>query len=480
MHAFAGIIAGVIGGVVVGLVSQSHISVAGPAAGLITIVIGAMENLKTFEIFLLAVLIAGIIQILLGLLKWGDIAQYVPLSVIKGMMAAIGIILILKQIPHLLGYDKDFEGDEDFIQADGRNTFTELLDASGFTSISAIAVGVLGLALMFSWGYLLRKSQRIRKFLPAPLIVVLLGILINEIVAAYWPAHAIGPAHLVDLPAISGIADLGSEFRFPAFGSIGDGRVWLLALQIAIVASLESLLCLEATEKIDPQKRIASPNRELIAQGVGNSLSGLIGGLPITGVIVRSSANADAGATSKMSTIFHGLILVVTVTLIPGLLNMIPKAALAAILIYTGYKLANFALLKEQFLKGMSAFIPFAITIAAIILSNLLVGVMIGIAIGLIFVLKKSFKISVVVVNEGPDYLFRFGEQVQFYNKAAVKRHLEKLPDNARVIFDFTNNSIIDPDIMEMLIDFRVAADARNINLSFNNPPLSYRFLANK
>ncbi len=480
VHAFAGIIAGIIGGIVVGLISQSHISVAGPAAGLITIVIGALENLKTFEIFLLAVVIAGLVQIILGILKWGEIAEYVPLSVIKGMMAAIGIILILKQIPHLVGYDQNFSGDEDFIQSDGRNTFTELLDVAGFTSLGTIIVGLVGLLLMFFWGRILRKSQTLRKFLPAPLIVVLVGIGINILLLNLWPVHAIGKAHLVDLPMITGITDFASELRFPDFGAIGNSKVWILGGQIALVASLESLLCLEAAEKLDPQKRIASPNRELIAQGVGNTMSGLLGGLPITGVVVRSSANANAGATSKMSTIFHGIILALAVTMMPGLLNLIPKAALAAILIYTGYKLANVALLKEQFIKGMNAFIPFAVTVVAIILSNLLVGVVIGIVVGLIFVLKSSFKLSVVVVNEGSDYLFRFGEQVQFFNKAAVKRNLERLPDNAKVIFDFTNNSIIDPDIMEMLIDFRVSADARNIHLEFNNPPLAYRFLANK
>ena len=344
---FSGIIAGVIGGIVVGFLSGSPLSVSGPAAGLTAIVAAAILKLPTFETFLLAVVIAGIIQLVLGFLKAGILGDYVPNSVIKGMLAAIGIILILKQLPHLVGFDKDFLGDETFSQADNENTFSEILNAFGFITPGAALIGFISIAILVLFENKKIKENSILKQIPAPLLVVAIGLIINEVLNANNSSLAIQAEHLVNLPVAKNMSDFIGLFSKPDFSQLNNSTMWTVAITLAIVASLETLLSIEAIDKIDPYKRVTPTNRELKAQGIGNIISGLLGGLPVTSVIVRSSANVNAGAISKKSAIMHGILLFASVLLIPNLLNKIPLSALAAILIFTGYKLTKIPMIKE-------------------------------------------------------------------------------------------------------------------------------------
>ena len=368
----SGILAGIIGGIVVGILSKSHTSVSGPAAGLAAVVLAAITQLGNFNVFLLAVCLAGLIQLAAGIAKVGFIANFMPTNVIKGLLAAIGIILILKQIPHAVGFDKDYEGDFSFFQQDGENTFSELLNIFKYFSWGAIIISGISILVMIFWD---KTPLKRFKYLPASLVVVILGVLINLFFQKSFPSIALMQEHLVNIPAMDGINSL---ITMPDFKSIGNSQVWIVALTIAIVASIETLLNLEAVENLDPHKRVASPNKELVAQGVGNILSGLIGGIPITSVIVRSSVNINAGAETKMSAILHGLFLLLSLLLLSPVLNLIPLASLASILLLTGYKLAKISLFKDMYSKGLNQFIPFAVTVVAIVFTDLLVGVLIG------------------------------------------------------------------------------------------------------
>ncbi|MCU0396321.1 MAG: SulP family inorganic anion transporter, partial [Chitinophagaceae bacterium] len=395
-----GIVAGIIGGVVVGLVSRSPLSVSGPAAGLTAIVAGAIGKFGSYEIFLVSVVIAGALQVLLGFLKAGMIGDF-----IKGMLAAIGLILILKQIPHFIGYDADPEGDESFLQPDNQNTFSTILYAMRFISGGAIAISVVSLLILLAFESKSIKRNKYLRLVPAPLLVVLVAILLNEWFNEFQPALALANDHLVKLDIFNHPADFVGALPSPAFSAIVQPQVWISAVTLAVVASLESLLSIEAVDKLDPEKRITPTNRELKAQGIGNMVSGLLGGLPVTSVIVRSSANVNAGARTKLSTIIHGLLLLGSVLFIPGILNLIPKAALAAILILTGYKLAKPALFREYFRKGWDQFLPFVITIVAILLTDLLVGICIGLVAGMVFVLKSNFQSAIFVIKDEHRYL---------------------------------------------------------------------------
>jgi MFS superfamily sulfate permease-like transporter len=372
---FSGIIAGVVGGIVVGSVSGSALSVTGPAAGLTTIVLASITRMGTFEAFLTTVFLAGLIQFTLGILKAGSIGNYFPSSVIKGMLAAIGIILILKQLPHAVGYDKDFEGDESFLQKDGENTFTEILNALSYVNFGAVIIFAASLLILILWERPFIKNNKFSTLLPAPLLVVLAGVLANMLFVGSFPDLAIEKEHLVSLPIADDLAAFASQFRFPDFSQILTKDTWITAFTIAIVASLESLLSIDAVDKLDPFKRTSPLNRELQAQGLANTVSGLIGGLPVTAVIVRSSANVAAGARTRVSAITHGMLLLVTAFLIPTLLNKIPLASLAAILLMVGYKLAKPSLIVSMYHKGKDQFIPFAVTIIAILLTDLLIGI---------------------------------------------------------------------------------------------------------
>ena len=467
---FSGLIAGMVGGIVIGSLSGSQLSVSGPAAGLTAIVIAALAKLPSFEAFLLAVVICGILQIVLGFIKAGVLGDYVPNSVIKGMLAAIGLILILKQFPHLIGYDKDYMGDEAFMQANNENTFSSIGSALRSITLVAMVIGVVGLVFQFAWEKFTANKKGFIKLIPAPLVVVLIGIGINEAFKASSGA-GLSNDHMVSLPIASTPAEFVSFFTNPDWSAIANKEVWIVAVTLALVASLETLLSIEAIDDLDPYQRVTDKERELKAQGVGNIVSGLIGGLPLTSVIVRSSANVNSGAKTKKSTIMHGLLLLLCVALLPNILNLIPNAALAAVLIFTGYKLAKPALFKAFYKKGWNQFLPFVITIGAILLTDLLIGVVIGIGVGLFFVLRSNFKSAVVVVNDGNRYLFRLRNGVSFMNKPIIKNKLEKVPENGSVLIDASRADFIDRDIVEVIEDFMLHAPLKNIQVDLKTSP---------
>jgi MFS superfamily sulfate permease-like transporter len=460
----AGLVAGVVGGVVVGLVSRSPLSVSGPAAGLTTIVAAAIATLPSYEAFALAVVMAGIMQIVLGMLRAGVIGDYVPNSVIKGMLAAIGIILILKQLPHLVGYDADFVGDENFLQPDRENTFSELLHMVRYITPAAVIIGLSSIAVLLLWERPVVRSNRLLGQVPGPLMAVLLGALLNELLAAD-PRLVLGPEHLVDIPDLDGPGGPWAALRTPDLAMLREPAVWTTALTLAIVASLESLLGVEAVDKLDPFRRVTPPSRELVAQGAGNIVSGMLGGLPVTSVIVRSSANVNAGAVTKLSTISHGLLMLVSVLMIPGLLERIPYAALAAILIVTGYKLAKVALFKDFYRKGMEQFIPFVVTIVAIVLSDLLKGILVGLVVGIFYMVRSNFRTAILMVNDGDRYLMRLRKDVSFLNKPLVKRMLEELPAGAYLLVDPTRADFIDQDVLEVIREFKAHAGLKGITV---------------
>lgn len=462
---FSGIIAGVVGGIIIGILSGSQLSVSGPAAGLTVIVAGAITGLPTFNAFLLAVVIAGILQVLFGFLKAGVIGDFVPNSVIKGMLAAIGLILILKQFPHLVGYDKaNFEGDESF-SGSGENTFTGVFHALNFFTPTAILIGGISILVLMLWETSTFRKQRWLMFIPGPLVVVLAGVLINEYMKMQNPAMALRAEHLVVLPQATGIQDFLGFFSMPDISYLNNVTVWKAGITLAIVASLETLLGIEAVDKLDPYKRVTPTNRELKAQGIGNAVSGMLGGLPLTSVIVRSSANVNAGARTKMSAILHGVLMLVCVAFIPGLLNKIPLSSLAAILIFTGYKLIKIPLIKEFYNKGWDQFVPFSVTILAILLSDLLVGIVIGIIVGLFYMVRSNFRSSVLMVNDEDRFLVRLRKDVSFLNKPIVKRTLESVPENAYVIIDATRADFIDKDVIDTINEFLQHAYLKNIRV---------------
>jgi len=459
---FSGLIAGIVGGIIVGLLSKSHLSVSGPAAGLTTIVAAAIIGLNSFEAFLVAVVIAGGIQLLLGFLKAGVIGDYIPNNVIKGMLAAIGLILILNQFPHLLGDDSHFESDESVPQDKG-NIFSNFVNAFAHITPVALLIGGVCLAFYFIWEKLVANKSGLIKMIPAPLLVVCIGVGLNF--AFQNNGSALRGEHLVMIPQASSASEFFSFFKRPDWNVITNTQVWMTGLTLALVASLESLLSIEAIDDLDPYQRVTPTNRELKAQGVGNIVSGLLGGLPVTSVIVRSSANVNAGAKTKVSAILHGLLLLLCVALIPAILNLIPKSALAAILVFTGYKLAKPSLFINFYKKGWDSFLPFVITIVAILATDLLKGVIIGIGVGLFFAFRSNFRSAVFVVNDNNKYLFRLRKDVSFLNKAIIKRKLEQVPEHSYVYIDTTRADYIDRDVVETIEDFMIAAPLKNIEV---------------
>ncbi|MBS1667170.1 MAG: SulP family inorganic anion transporter [Bacteroidetes bacterium] len=462
---FAGIISGMVGGIVVGMLSGSHLSVSGPAAGLTAVVAVAIGKLPAYEAFLISVVIGGILQIVLGVLKAGILGDYVPNAIIKGMLAAIGLILILKQFPHLVGYSQDFVGDDAFIQMNNQNTFSEILHSLNYLSPAAIGIGLLSLFILFLWDKPFFKKKKIFQWIPAPLAVVILAVLINEYLLRNSSSWALREKHLVALPIAKDLASFGEFFIFPAWEHIGNYQVWVTGITIALVASLETLLNIEAVDKIDPYNRNTPSNRELCAQGAGNIVTGLLGGLPITSVIVRSSANLYAGGKTKLVTILHGTLLFLSVFFIPTLLNKIPLCTLAAVLIYTGYKLAKPSLFKEYFQKGWDQFMPFVLTIISILLTDLLIGILIGIGIGLFFLVWSNFKSSVMIVNDNNKFLLRLRKDVSFLNKPIVRAKLESVPTGSYVLIDLTRADFIDKDIIDVINEFLHHAHLKNITV---------------
>ena len=461
----SGIISGIIVGTIVGFLSQSHTSVSGPAAGLSAIVLSSILKLGSFETFLLAVVMAGAFQIVLGLFKGGFIANYIPSNVIKGLLAAIGVILILKQIPHAVGYDKDPEDDFSFSQADGENTFSELLQIFNYFSWGAIVVSMISLFTLVYWNKTRLKDIQL---LPASLFVVFLGIFLNQIFKLYLPNLYIQESHLVNIPKFEGYQQL---LVLPNFSEIGNHDVWIIAFTIAIVASLETLLNLEAVENLDPEKRLASPNVELLAQGAGNMLAGFIGGIPITSVIVRSSVNINAGSKTKLSSIFHGIFLLLSLLLLGPFLNLIPLASLASILLVTGYKLTKIELYKDMYSRGYNQFIPFVSTILAIVFTDLLVGVLIGLGISIFYLLRSNFNNPFVIKKEtlhlDETIRIELPNQVSFLNKASIQDTLWNIPENSKVIIDATYSDYIDQDVLDIINDFKnTVSGLKNIKVN--------------
>jgi len=462
---FSGIIAGIVGGIVVGAFSGSHVSVSGPAAGLATIVAGAIQGVGSFEGFLVAVVLSGVIQIAFGVLKFGMVADYVPSSVIKGMLAGIGVLIVLKQIPHALGRDTDYIGDFSFLELSGNNTLSEIASAVAGASTGVVIISIVGLALLLAWDTLGSKF-RLLKSVPGPLVVVALGIGLNQTFRAFAPGlQVVQQEHLVNLPVPASLADFLGQFTLPNFSMIANKAVWTAALTIAVVGSLETLLSLEAADRLDPYKRISPSSRELRAQGIGNIVSGLIGGLPITSVVVRSAANVGAGVRTRMSTIIHGALLLLSVILLPAVLRLTPLASLATILIVTGFKLTKPALYRSVYAQGWDQFIPFLTTILAVVFIDLLTGVMVGVACGVFFVIRTNHHEAITVVNKESNYLFRFTKDASFINKNEFRRKLRGLPDGSHVLIDGTRALFIDHDITEIVDDFRQLAPYKNIQI---------------
>jgi MFS superfamily sulfate permease-like transporter len=466
---FAGIIAGIVGGIVVGVASGSPLGVSGPAAGLAVIVLTSIETLGgSFEAFLLAVMIAGVIQLALGYAKAGFIAYFFPSSVIKGMLTGIGLLIILKQIPHALGWDKDAFGDDQFFQADGENTFSEILKALGGITPGAFLIAGISLAILILWDKVLSKKHKIFGMLNGPLVVVVLGIIMNYCYQNGILNFTLSQDQIVNIPVPENLMGFFGQFTFPDFSAITNIEVWKIAFVLAIVASLETLLCVEATDKLDPDKRITPTNRELKAQGLGNFLSGLIGGLPVTQVIVRSSANINFGAKTKLSAIMHGVFLLISAITIAGLLNMIPLASLAAILLMVGYKLAKPSLFKQMYKLGWEQFVPFIITIIAILATDLLIGISAGLLVGGLFALyhsyRNSYQIKDIVTENGMlVHHLVLAEEVSFFNKASVVKVLESIPENSKVIIDCSNSKSISYDVVELIMEYEISAKTKNI-----------------
>jgi MFS superfamily sulfate permease-like transporter len=474
---FAGLLAGIIGGLVVGALSGAQLSVSGPAAGLVVIVAAAIHELG-YPAFLAAVALSGVLQLVLGALRAGGLAFFFPSAVVKGMLAAIGLILILKQAPHAVGYDRDYEGDSSFAQGDGENSFEALASMLGAVEPGAIAVSLLGCAVIVLWPRLQRFPRAPwLGLIPAALVVVVVGALANLALLHALPAHALGAGHLVALPAFRSLGDLGSVLVAPDLAALTDLRVWRAGVTLAIVGSLETLLSLEAVDRLDPAHRISPPNRELLAQGVGNLLCGLLGALPVTSVIVRSSANVQGGGRTKLATIVHGLLLLLGALFGAALLNQIPLAALAVVLIAVGLKLVKPALFKEVAARGASSLVPFLTTMVAVVTTDLLTGTLIGLAVGLVFVLHANAQGCVRITRDGQAFLITLAKDVSFLHKRAVKQAFEGVPDGAHVIIDGIRPSFVDPDVAEAIVDFEQESATRGIVVERRRSPSANNLL---
>ena len=465
---FSGVISGIVGGIVVGFLSQSNLSVTGPAAGLTAIVLTAISDLGAFPVFLTAVFIAGMLQLLLGFIKAGTISNYFPTNVIEGMLAGIGVIIILKQIPHAFGYDPDFEGDESFLQPDGHNSITEIFGIFDHVQPGSILIAVLSLIILIAWGKMKVFSKL--KIIPAALVAVIVSIVLNEYFASIGSSLQISKEHLVSLPIPQSFAEFTNIIVTPDFSGFLSSKVWIVGITIAIVASIETLLCIEAADRMDVQRRYTNTNVELKAQGIGNIISSLIGGLPMTSVVVRTSANNEAGAKSKLSAILHGVLLLVSVLSIPTLLNKIPLATLAAVLLLVGYKLANPKTVLHFWHKGKYQFIPFIATFVAVVLLDLLKGVALGMIISAFFVLqgnmKRAYRFRKEEYQEGDIIHIELAQEISFLNKSAIKTTLNELPANSKVVINATETVYIAHDVLDLIKEFhQIKAKELNIKV---------------
>ena len=464
---FSGLIAGIVGGILVGVLSGSQVGVSGPAAGLAAIVLTAISSLGGFENFLLAVVLGGVIQMVFGFLKAGIIGYYFPSSVIKGMLTGIGIIIILKQIPHFFGYNSSQEVDFAFFQVDGDTTFSGILNAINAISVGPTIIAIIALVILLLWSTVLYNKGKIFTLIQGPLVAVGVGIL-YFIFTQDSAVFGISNKHLVSVPIPDSFDMFLGQFSTPNFSGITNPAIWVTAFTIALVASLETLLCVEATDKLDPLKRVTPTNKELVAQGAGNIVSGLIGGLPVTQVIVRSSANIQSGGKTKMAAIIHGFLLLISVVAIPTLLNKIPLSVLASILLIVGYKLAKPSLFKEMYLLGWKQFAPFTVTVVGIVFTDLLVGIALGLSVGVVVILIKSYQNSHFLHMEDKSngaikVKMTLAEEVTFFNKGAILKELDSLPRDSSLELDVTKTRYLDNDIIEILEDFQEKAQNRNI-----------------
>ncbi|PPK87273.1 MFS superfamily sulfate permease-like transporter [Neolewinella xylanilytica] len=465
---FSGLIAGIIGGIVVGAVSGSPVGVSGPAAGLTAIVLTAITDLGSYELFLTCVVIGGVLQVAFGLLRAGVIGYFFPSSVIKGMLTGIGLIIILKQIPHFFGYDADPEGDDAFLQPDGENTFSEIFNLIDYTDDGATTIAFIALGILILWEAVLKNKGKIFTILPGPLVAVGAGIVWE--VTMGDGSLGIAREHLVSVPVPESFDDFVGQFSFPDFSAVSRLSVWVTGFTIALVASLETLLCVEATDKLDPRRRVTPTNRELLAQGTGNIISGLIGGLPVTQVIVRSSANIQSGGRTKLAAILHGVLLLVSVIFVPGILNLIPLSVLAAILLLVGYKLAKPTTFVSIYRSGWRQFVPFIVTVVAIVFTDLLIGISLGLAVGIIVILYTSYQNSHflhMTNEEGQQSVVNMtlAEEVTFFNKGAIRKQFDEVPEGALLRLDIRQNQFLDHDVVEIMNDFVTTFENRNIDV---------------
>jgi MFS superfamily sulfate permease-like transporter len=460
----AGLLSGVIGGLVVSAMSGSHLSVSGPALAGITVVAAGIREFG-FPTVLAAVVLAGLMQIVLGTMRLGRLAHFVPSSVVKGMLAAVGLVMVFKQIPHAVGWDHDFEGDDAFLEQDGTNTFSDLLDSLERTTPAAVIVAMVGIVVWLVWHQLQKRASQSLRLIPAPLVVVVVGIvtamLLNRLFAADTNFN-LGAEHWVHLPEFSSLDD---AFHFPNFSRLNDVAVWKLAAAIALFASLESLLSLEAIDRLDPSTHMSPPNRELLAQGVGNIAAGLVGGLPVASLVVRSSANVQAGAKSRASSVVHGLLLMVGVLWLSSVLNLIPLASLAVVLIGVGLRLLDVQQWRALWKAGAAQFVPFVVTIVGVLFLDVLRGTLLGVLVGVVFALRATQQNAIVITKDNQNHLLRFAKVPSFLHKAALKEALASIPDHASLLVDTTRVGQLDPDIREIIDDFGRDAAARNITI---------------
>lgn len=469
---FSGLIAGIVGGLLVGAISRSPLGVSGPAAGLAVIVLGAIQDLGDFRVFLVAVVLAGLIQVVLGLARAGVLAYFFPSAVIKGMLAGIGLIIFLKQLPHAVGHDSDPEGELDFVQPDGETTLSALGHLVQDITPSAVLLSVASLVILIVWEKVLARRARFFQLVQGPLVVVALGIVFQVLTKRFAPEWALSGNHVVNVPVADSISGFFGQFTTPDWSKAFDPRVFMIAGTMAVVASLETLLCVEATDRLDPLKRVTPTNRELVAQGVGNMASGLVGGLPITQVIVRSSANIQSGGRTKIAAIFHGALLLAFVVTLPHVLNLIPLSVLAAILLVVGYKLARPALWVQIWKLGMWQFSPFAVTVLGIVFTDLLMGIGMGMAVALMNILYRNYNNSHFLHLEerdepgGPHVVrMQLSEEISFLNRGAILRELSNIEDGSKVILDASRCVHMNQDVAEIIDDFKESANRRNITI---------------
>jgi len=469
---FSGLISGIIGGIIIGILSGSQVSVSGPTASLTIIIATAIKDLGSYQGFLVAVILAGVLQLIFGYLKGGRLSAFFPDSVIKGMLVAIGLVIILKQIPHALGDDLDFEGEFEFNQvADNQNSITELIRSFINFNYGAVNITIACLVLMIIWDRLAKKKIKLFQAFPASLAAVALGIFINQMYAIYRPEYYLGnsPTHMVVVPLFKTFGDFTNTIITPDFTFLANAKIYTLAITLVIITSLESLLSLEVSDSIDPEKRISSGDKELKAQGIGNILSGFLGGLPVTSAVVRTSVNVYSGGKTRMSAIFHGVLLVCSVVFIPTILNKVPLASLATILLMVGYKLANPAVFKKVFEEGYSQFIPFITTILVVVFKDLLWGIAVGSLVGILFVLRTNFNNAITSVRDKKNVLIKLNKDIYFINKSQIKEILLGLEDGDDVFIDGTKAKFIDHDIFSILCEFKKNAKLRDIEVDFKN-----------